>query len=87
MKARIRDFFLTKEGWIFAVADYSHPDGLRSMLRYVPDVAGERETDGKRYRKMDFDPAYEFLRRERPDWVADLHVVPENRCAQDLSAV
>jgi hypothetical protein len=76
VKARIRDFFLTKEGWIFAVADYSHPDGLRSMLRYVPDVAGEREADGKRYRKMDFDPAYEFLRRERPDWVADLHVVP-----------
>ncbi len=76
MKARIRDFFETKEGWIFAVADYSHPNGLRSMLRYVPDTTGEREADGKRYRKMDFEPAYEFLRRERPDWVADLHVVP-----------
>jgi hypothetical protein len=46
------------------------------MLRYVPDPAGERETDGKRYRKMDFLPAYEFLRRERPDWVLDLHVGP-----------
>ena len=78
MKARIRDFFETKEGWIFAVADYSHPDGLRSMLRYVPDAAGEREANGKRYRKMDFDPAYEFLRRERPDYVRDLHVVPED---------
>ena len=76
MKARIRDFFMSKEGWIFAVADYCHPDGLHSMLRYVPDPAGERETDGKRYRKMDFLPAYEFLRRERPDWVRDLHVVP-----------
>ena len=76
MKSRIRDFFETKEGWIFAVADYSHPNGLRSMLRYVPDTAGEREADGKRYRKMDFEPAYEFLRRERPDWVCDLHVVP-----------
>jgi predicted nucleotidyltransferase len=76
VKARIRDFFLTKEGWIFAVADYCHPDGLRSMLRYVPDATGERENDGKRYRKMDFLPAYEFLRRERPDWVRDLHVVP-----------
>jgi uncharacterized protein len=78
VKARIRDFFLTKVGWIFAVADYSHPNGLRSMLRYVPDAAGEREANGKRYRKMDFDPAFEFLRRERPDWVRDLHVVPEN---------
>ncbi len=76
MRARIRDFFATKEGWIFAVADYSHPNGLRSMLRYIPDAAGEREADGKRYRKMDFDPAYEFLRRERPDWAQDLHVVP-----------
>jgi predicted nucleotidyltransferase len=76
VKARIRDFFLTKEDWIFAVADYSHPNGLRSMLRYVPDAAGEREADGKRYRKMDFDPAFEFLRRERPDWAQDLHVVP-----------
>ncbi len=93
MKARIRDFFLTKEGWIFAVADYSHPNGLRSMLRYIPDAAGERETDGKRYRKMDFDPAYEFLRRERPDWAQDLHVVPRShvhriyRPAEGLSCV
>ncbi|MCX6673052.1 MAG: DNA polymerase subunit beta [Methanothrix sp.] len=78
MRARIRDFFETKEGWIFAVADYSHPDGLRSMLRYVPDAAGEREANGKRYRKMDFDQSFEFLRRERPDYVRDLHVVPKN---------
>jgi predicted nucleotidyltransferase len=76
VKARIRDFFATNEGWIFAVADYSHPNGLRSMLRYVPDATGEREAEGIRYRKMDFDPAYEFLRRERPDWAQDLHVVP-----------
>lgn len=76
MKARIRDFFETKDGWIFAVADYSHPDGLRSMLRYVPDAAGERKANGKRYRKMDFEQAYEFLRRERPCYVRDLHVVP-----------
>jgi len=76
VKARIRDFFETKEGWIFAVADYNHPHGLRSMLRYIPDTAGERQANGKRYRKMDFDPAYEFLRRERPDWAQDLHVVP-----------
>lgn len=76
MRARIRDFFATKEGWIFAVADYSHPNGLRSMLRYIPDAAGEREAEGIRYRKMDFDPAYEFLRGERPDWAQDLHVVP-----------
>jgi hypothetical protein len=77
VKARIRDFFETIEGWIFAVADYNHPEGLRCMLRYVPDVAGERTVNGRRFRKMDFDEAFEFLRRERPDYVRDLHTVPE----------
>ena len=51
MRARIRDFFETVDGWIFAVADYSHPEGLRSLLRYVPDDLGEREAGGRRYRK------------------------------------
>ena len=78
MRARIRDFFETVDGWIFAVADYSHPDGLRSMLRYVPDERGEREANGKRYRKLDFDPAFEFLRKEKPFYVRDLHTVPES---------
>lgn len=78
MRARIRDFFETKDGWIFAVADYNHPEGLRSMLRYVPDERGEREANGKRYRKLDFDPAFEFLRKERPSYVRDLHTVPES---------
>lgn len=76
MRARIRDFFETDCGWIFAVADYSHPRGLRSLLRYVPDAAGEREANGVRYSKMDFEPAFRFLRENRPDWVSDLHEVP-----------
>lgn len=77
MKARIRDFFETVDGWIFAVADYNHPEGIRSLLRYVPDPAGEREAGGIRYRKLDFDPSFEFLKKVRPDYVQDLHVVPE----------
>ena len=77
MKTRIRDFFETKNGWIFAVADYSHPHGIRSLLRYVPDPAGERIANNKRYRKMDFDQSFEYLLRERPEYVRDLHVVPE----------
>ncbi len=78
MRARIRDFFETREGWIFAVSDYSHPHGLRSLLRYVPDPAGERIAGGIHYRKMDFDQAFDFLRRNRPDYISDLHVVPES---------
>ncbi len=77
MKARIRDFFETIDGWIFAVADYNHPEGIRSLLRYVPDPAGEREAGGIRYRKLDFDSSFEFLRRAKPDYIHDLHVVPE----------
>jgi predicted nucleotidyltransferase len=73
---RIRDFFETKDGWIFAVADYYHPQGIRSLLRYVPDPKGERIAEGKRYRKLDFDESYQFLRKERPEYVQDLHVVP-----------
>lgn len=57
--------------------DYHHPQGIRSMLRYVPDPEGERASEGVRYRKMDFDQAFEFLREARPEYVQDVHVVPE----------
>ncbi|HPT18425.1 MAG TPA: nucleotidyltransferase domain-containing protein [Methanothrix sp.] len=78
LRSRIRDFFMTRQGWIFAVADYHHPHGLRSLLRYIPDPAGERQAEGIRYRKMDFDDSFAFLRRERPEWALDLHTVPES---------
>ncbi|MFB3765469.1 MAG: nucleotidyltransferase domain-containing protein [Methanotrichaceae archaeon] len=76
MRARIRDFFVTLDNWAFAVADYHHADGVRSMLRYVPDPSGERIANGIKYRKLDFDDAFAFLRRIRPNYVRDLHVVP-----------
>lgn len=78
MKARIRDFLQTRDGWIFAVADYQHPEGIRCLLRYVPDPAGERATGGVRYRKLDFDDSFDFLRKNRPEYLRDLHTVPEN---------
>jgi predicted nucleotidyltransferase len=77
LRARIRDFLETKDGWIFAVADYHHPNGIRSMLRYVPDPLGDRESEGRRYKKLDFDDAFAFLQRIRPEYVKDLHVVPK----------
>lgn len=73
---------MTLDGWIFAVADYSHPEGIRSLLRYVPDPGGEREAGGVRYRKLDFDPSFQFLKAARPDYIRDLHVVPENDVAR-----
>ncbi len=78
IKTRLRDFIITRDNWIFAVADYFHPDGIRSTFRYVPDENGERELDGIRYKKYDFDVAFEFMRENRPEWVQDVHVVPEN---------
>lgn len=84
IKTRLRDFLITKDDWIFAVADYFHPQGIRSTLRYVPDEDGERELNGIRYRKYDFDDAFEFMRKNRPQWVQDVHVVPENQIKQVL---
>jgi len=77
LNARIRDFIETRDGWIFSVADYAYTNGFRCLLRYVPDPEGSRIARGKRYRKLDFDEAFSFLRRERPLYVRDLHIVPE----------
>jgi predicted nucleotidyltransferase len=78
IKTRLRDFLITKDDWLFSVSDYFCNDGIRSTLRYVPDENGERELNGKRYRKYDFGPAFEFMRKYRPEWVQDVHVVPES---------
>ncbi|HOT06569.1 MAG: hypothetical protein A4E45_02050 [Methanosaeta sp. PtaB.Bin039] len=83
MRARIRDFVRTNDDWIFAVADYVHPDGLRCLLRYVPDPGGEREMEGQRFRKVDFEEAFTLLRKEKPSYVKDLHIVP----AEDVKRI
>ncbi|MDP2215950.1 MAG: nucleotidyltransferase domain-containing protein [Methanolobus sp.] len=84
IKTRIRDFLITKDDWIFAVSDYFHPQGIRSTLRYVPDKEGERELNGTRYKKYDFDVSFDFMRQNRPEWVEDVHVVPESEVKQVL---
>ncbi|MBP2029272.1 putative nucleotidyltransferase [Methanohalophilus levihalophilus] len=85
MKARLRDFLVTDENYIFAVVDYFHPrEGIRSILRYVPDKNGDRIRSGARFRKCDFDVAFEFMRHAHPEWVEDVHIVPENRVREIL---
>ncbi len=84
IKTRLRDFLVTKDDWLFSVSDYFCNEGIRSMLRYVPDENGERELNGKKYRKYDFGPAYEFMKKYRPDWVQDVHVVPESEIKKVL---
>jgi len=75
LRTRLRDFIITHDDWIFAVADYCHEGGIRSILRYVPDPEGKRGAD-KKYRKLDFDDAFVFMKKERPEWVSDVHIVP-----------
>ncbi len=84
LKTRLRDFLVTKDNWLFAVSDYFRSDGIRATLRYVPDENGERELNGIRYKKYDFGPAFEFMRKHRPEWVQDVHVVPESEVKQVL---
>ena len=75
LRTRLRDFIITKDDWIFAVADYCHDDGIRSILRYVPDPNGSRGI-AKKYRKMDFDESFVFMKVARPEWISDVHIVP-----------
>ncbi|UGV41842.1 nucleotidyltransferase domain-containing protein [Methanococcoides orientis] len=84
IKTRIRDFIITKDDWIFAVADYFHPDGVRCILRYVPDESGDRQLNGMSYRKYDFDVSFDFMRENKPEWVQDVHIVPEDQVKQVL---
>ncbi|MCZ7404149.1 MAG: nucleotidyltransferase domain-containing protein [Candidatus Methanoperedens sp.] len=84
LRTRLRDFIITHDDWIFAVADYCHEGGIRSILRYVPDPEGKRGTD-KKYRKLDFDDAFVFMKKARPEWVSDVHVVPWDSVKQILA--
>ncbi len=78
MRARIRDFVITKQEWIFSVISYDlGGEELQCLLRYIPDESGERISENGRYRKLDFDEAYVFLTKQRPEYIKDVHVVPK----------
>ncbi len=83
-RTRLRDFIITHDDWIFAVADYCHEGGIRSILRYIPDPLGKRGTH-KKYRKLDFDEAFGFMKTTRPEWVSDVHIVPWDCVKQVLA--
>jgi predicted nucleotidyltransferase len=78
MRARIRDFVVTEQDWVFSVVSYDlGGEELNCLLRYVPDVKGERVSERGRYRKLDFYGSYEFLRKHQPEYVKDVHAVPK----------
>lgn len=75
---RLRDFVEDAGGWLYAVAAYDNAERAGCVLRYVPDLAGERirRPTGPRYRKLDFDEAYARVAAERPHYLDLLHRVP-----------
>ncbi|WNY25009.1 DNA polymerase subunit beta [Methanolapillus millepedarum] len=83
----LRDFFITRNGFIFSVPDYFHPAaGIRSILRYVPDPSGDRifRKTNIRYRKAGFEESFEIVRQQHPEWVFDVIVVPGDEIKQIL---
>lgn len=75
----------TEQGGIFTVKGIVHPpDRIVAYLRYVPDPAGDRERDGRRYRRVyRFEEQEDILRERWPAYLIDdpmsgvvLHTVP-----------
>ena len=67
---RTRDFIYTNDDMYFASTNYIHPkDKVNSFLRYIPDPEGDREKNGKRYRKVGSEEAYSYLRENHPDYL------------------
>jgi hypothetical protein len=74
---RLRDFLIDKDGGIYAVSVYDNDERAGCVLRYLPDPEGERTgPDGRRYRKVEFDEAFNWIRENRPEWSDTVHRIP-----------
>ncbi|WML67663.1 MAG: hypothetical protein METHP_01208 [Methanoregula sp. SKADARSKE-2] len=76
-QVRLRDFVEDEDGLLYAVSTYDNSDTIGCVLRYVPEDDGERvNPEGRRYTKYDFDDAYAFIARNRPQYAGLLHRIP-----------
>jgi Uncharacterized protein conserved in archaea len=74
---RLRDFIEDTDGWLYAVSTYDNREKVGCVLRYIPQKNGERvRQDGKRFRKLDFDEAYDLIRRRKPAYADTVQRVP-----------
>lgn len=75
---RLRDFVEDADGWLYAVAAYDNATRAGSILRYVPDPAGDRvrQSMGATYRKLDFAEAYACVTAKKPQYLDLLHRLP-----------
>jgi predicted nucleotidyltransferase len=69
LPVRLRDFIEDIDGWLYAVSTYDNNEKIGCVLRYVPDIHGERiNSSGTRYRKYDFEDAYAFIEQHKPQY-------------------
>ena len=74
---RLRDFIEDPEGRLYAVAVYDNSERAGCILRYVPDPHGERvNLAGSRYHKLEFDEAFEYISKEKPEYADSIQRVP-----------
>ena len=73
MNAREGDLIETKDDIVFDVKGLVHPaDKVIAFIRYVPDLDGNRERDGKRYSKFyALSKRYDLLKREYPQYLVN----------------
>jgi len=84
LPVRLRDFIEDFDGWIYAVSTYDNSEKIGCVLRYVPDIHGERvNPSGTRYRKYDFEDAYAFISCHKPQYSDIVQRIPQ----QDVKRV
>jgi hypothetical protein len=68
----VRDFIKTREGLIFSVVSYYHPnDRYIAFLRYYPNEEGERESEGVKYKKVTSTAeSFKFLKENFPEYLS-----------------
>ncbi len=89
MKAREGDFVETVEGSIFDVKGLVHPvNKVVAFLRYFPDLHGDRERDGVRFRKVyALSERYALLEQAFPKYLVYDRVFNERLCEVPVEAV
>ena len=74
---RLRDFIEDPEGRLYAVAAYDNRERAGCILRYLPDPCGERvDQAGNRYHKLEFEEAFEYILREKPEYADSIQRIP-----------
>ena len=74
---RLRDFIGDPEGRLYAVSAYDNGERAGCILRYIPDPDGERvNASGSRYHKLEFEEAFAYISREKPEYADYIQRIP-----------